>query len=163
MAHCRGRTLEGEVLGNNHLCELPWRSPFGKTWPNPPVQRNHRPNKRVGTEPHSSADRLPKVFPGIQLPLITPKDKAPPTRGTRLSSSHQWVDTSSSHQEARHKPLYQIHPPGGRHQKQERLQGYTTLQRAEKRCQMQKARQNEKVENHTPDEGTRQNLRKTAR
>ena len=41
----------------------------------------------VGTQPHPSANRLPKVLLGTQLLLITPRDNAPPTRGTRLSST----------------------------------------------------------------------------
>ena len=53
-----------------------------------------------------------------QSPLITPRDKAPPTRGTRLSSPYQWAGTSPSHQEACSKPLYQLRPQGGRTPKQ---------------------------------------------
>ena len=35
----------------------------------------------MGTQSHPSANRLPKVLQGTQLPLITPRDKAPPTSG----------------------------------------------------------------------------------
>ena len=76
----------------------------------------------VGTQTHPSADKLPKVFLGTQLPLIPPLATALPTRGTRPSSSHVWTVTNSSHQKAGQKSLYQVHPSVGRHQKQERLQ-----------------------------------------
>lgn len=47
----------------------------------------------VGTQPHPSADRLPKDFLSPQRPLDIPLHMALPTRGPRPSSSHQWTDT----------------------------------------------------------------------
>ena len=78
----------------------------------------------VGTQPRPSANSLPRNLLGTQLPLITPRDKAPPTKGIRISSTYQWAGTSLSHQEACSKPLYQLQPQGGRHKKQVRVQPY---------------------------------------
>ena len=49
---------------------------------------------------------------GTQPPLITPRDKAPPTRGIRINSIYQWAGTSPSHQEVYSKPLYQLQTQG---------------------------------------------------
>ena len=73
--------------------------------------------KRMGTKPHPAANRLPKVLLGTQLPVITLRDKTPPTRGARLISTYQGAGISPSHQEACNKLLYQLSPQGGRHQK----------------------------------------------
>ena len=70
---------------------------------------------QVGSQPHPAVNRLPKdpPPPGTQTPLISPRDKAPPTRGIRISSTYQWAGTSPSHQEAYSKPPYQFQPQGG--------------------------------------------------
>ena len=65
------KTLAAEVLGNNHQHELPWRPPFGGQNPAPANahcrlqcwEASGQTTKRVGTQPHASADRLPKDFP----------------------------------------------------------------------------------------------------
>ena len=45
----------------------------------------------MGSEPHPSVNRLPKDPPGTQLPLISPRDKVPPTRETEISPTYQWA------------------------------------------------------------------------
>ena len=77
-----------------------------ETWPHLTAYRlqcwdaSDKITNRVGTQPHPSADRLPKVILILQPPLNTPLDTPLPTRGTRPSSAHQWTGTSPSHQEA---------------------------------------------------------------
>ena len=142
-----GKTLEVEVPENNNWYELPGVCHFGKIWPHTSGLRNSRPNNtQVGTQPHLSANRLLKVLPSTQLPLIKSWDKFPPTRGTRLSSNYQWAGTSPSHQEACYKPLYKFHSQGSRNKKQERLQLCTC-----KKETTQKAGQNETAEKYEPD------------
>ena len=68
---------------------------------------------QVGSQLHPSVNRLPKDPLGTQLPLISSRDKAPPTRGIGVSSTYQWAGISPSHQEAYSKPLYQLQPQGG--------------------------------------------------
>ena len=88
-----------------------------KIWPHLSGRRSPRPNNNrgggEGSEPHPSANRLPKDLPGTQPPLISPGDKVPPTRGIRISSTHQGAATSPSHQEACSKPPYQLQLQGG--------------------------------------------------
>ena len=68
---------------------------------------------QVGSQPHPSVNRLPKDTPGTQPPLISHRDKAPPTRGIGISSTYQWAGISPSHQEACSKPPYQHQPQEG--------------------------------------------------
>ena len=120
--------LFGQDIGsrgpqNNHQCEIPWRLRFWKKLSL--INRNEKAEDKkqsVGMQPHLSANRLPRTLQGTQLPSITHRDKAPPTRGTTLSSTYQWVGTSLSHQEDGHKHRYQLKPEGSRHRKGERLQ-----------------------------------------
>ena len=82
---CRGRgklwltagekIMEAVVLENTHWQEPSCRSPFShKTWPHPMAcmlqcwNTSGQTTKRVGTQPHPSADRLPKVILSPQLP-----------------------------------------------------------------------------------------------
>ena len=120
MTHCGGRTLETgvpEII----IC--------------------------VGTQLHTSANRLPP---------ITPRGKAPPTRGIRTSSTYQGAVTSPCHQEApvsinfTHKQADST-----------RKRGYNPLTCRKETTQ--KVLQNEKSEKHESDEGTRQNPRRTAK
>ena len=106
MAGYGGRTLEAKVSGIIISVCSSRGGHFGKIWP------------------HPSVNRLPKDFPRHIVPLILSRDKAPPTRGIRISSTYKWAGTSSSHQEAYSKPLNRLQPQGGGHQKQERLQLY---------------------------------------
>ena len=110
----------------------------------------------VGTQLHPSAKRFPKDS-GTQPPLISPRDKAPPTRGKRISSTYKWPGTSPSDQKAYSKSLYQLQPQGGQTSEARKA---TTLLSA-KRSPHQKSIQNEKAENYDSDMGTRKKLRKT--
>ena len=96
---------------------------------------------RAGTQPHPSADRLPKVFLSPQPPLNTSLDMALPTRGTRPSSTHQWAGTSPSYQEVCTSLLDQPKPPGGRQQKQEELQSCSLWNGDHKHRKLDKMRQ----------------------
>ena len=113
---CRGKTMEAEIPRNIHPHELPQRMPFWKNLapPNsmPTLLRCPRPsNNRVGTQPYPSANRLPKVLPGTQLPLITHNNMAPPTRGTRLLHPSV-VRYQSLPSGCLRKPPVQLQPPG---------------------------------------------------
>ena len=97
VAHYGGKTLEAEVPGIITGVNFPGDGHVGKIWPHPSGLRSPKPNnKQVGTQPHLSAKRLPKVLLGTQLPLIIPSDEVPPTRRTRISSTYQWAGTSPS-------------------------------------------------------------------
>ena len=66
----------------------------------PPALECLRPDsQQVGTQPHLSAEQLPKVVLSAQPPLNIPHDTALPTTGVRASSTHQWAGTSLSQQE----------------------------------------------------------------
>ena len=95
MACCGRRTLEAELLGICIYVCFSGGGHFGKIWSHPLV------------------NRLPKDPTGTQLPLISPKDKAPLTRGVGISPTYQWAGTSPSHQGAYSKPPYQLQPQGG--------------------------------------------------
>ena len=71
----------------------------------------------MGSQPHPSVNRLPKDHPGTQPPLISPRDKVPPTSGRGISPTYQWAGTSPSHKEAYSKPLTNFSHKGGTHQK----------------------------------------------
>ena len=84
---------------------------FGtKTWPYPTACRlqcwntSGQTTSRIGTQPHTSADRLPKAVLISKPPLDTPLYTALSTRGTRPSSTHKWAGTSPSQQEACTRP-----------------------------------------------------------
>ena len=98
MAHCWRRTLETKVLGIIISMYSSRGGHFGKVWPHPSGVRSPRPTNNLGgNTAHPSGNRLPKVPPGIQPPLITPREKAPLTREIRSSSNYQGAGTSPSH------------------------------------------------------------------
>ena len=79
----------------------PGGGPFGTIWSHKLGLRSPRPNnKQAGNTDPLINKQVPKVL------HITPTDKGPPPRGTRLSSTYQWAGTCPSHQEAGHKLLY---------------------------------------------------------
>ena len=85
-----------------------------------------------GSQPHPSVNRLLKDQ-GTHTPLISPKDKAPSTRGIRINSTYQWADISPFHEEAYSKPTTNFGHKGGGHQKQQRLQLYDSDKGARKK------------------------------
>ena len=107
-------SLEVTILGKSgptHQSVL--RSPRANNNPGgitaPPISKQaaHRPpappiSKQAAQRP-----------PGTQLPLIPPRDKAPPTRGIGISSTYQWAGFSPSHQEAYSKLPYPLQPQEG--------------------------------------------------
>ena len=85
-----GKDTGGKGLSNSLLCELPGGGHSGKTWPPSPGLRSPRPNKQQAGWEHSPTQRQTycvksscKVLLGTQPPLISPRDKAPPSRGMR--------------------------------------------------------------------------------
>ena len=91
MAHCQGRTLE----------ERPWvyssaGVPLEVTIlgiSDPTHQCCEAPSQtisQVGSQPHSSEKRLPKVPTGTQPPLISPRDKVPPIRVIGIRPTYSW-------------------------------------------------------------------------
>ena len=93
--------------GNINWCELSWRYPSPHQDLAPPnclqapvPETSCQTTSKKGTQPHPSADRIPKVILRSQTPQNTPPDVALPIRGKRLSSTHQSTGTSPSHQEA---------------------------------------------------------------
>ena len=89
VAQCGGRTLEAEVLGLNISVRSLRSCSFEKNVA--PLIRAEKPQAKQQTgweHPYPSANRLPKVLLGTKLLLIKPRDKAPPTRGIRISSTY---------------------------------------------------------------------------
>ena len=103
------------------------------------------------TQHQPSANRLHKDPPGTQLPLISPRDKAPPTRGVRISSTYKWAGISPSHQECCRKPPNQLQPQEGQISETREA---TTISSA-KRRPCHKSIQNKKGENDDSDKGRR--------
>ena len=110
VACCGGRTLEAKLLEIVSSIPFSGGDHLGKIWTDLSALKSPRPNNPGGFQPHASVNSLPKDLLGTQLPLITSRDKAPPTRGTSLSPTYQWASTSPSYQEAWNKPLYHHHP-----------------------------------------------------
>ena len=105
---------QGLIIG----VSLPGGCRLGKIWPHPTTAYSHECWKaqgqitsKVGTETHPAAERLPKVFLGIQPPLITPLNMALITRRMSYSSTHWWVGRHQSLTAwSCQKPLGQLHP-----------------------------------------------------
>ena len=104
---------------------------------------------------HPSANRLLKVLLRTQAPLITLRDKVPPTRRIRISSTYQQAGTRPSYPEACNKLLYQLQPQGGRHQKQERLQPCCLKRGDHTKSIPKKKKKKKKAKKYDPKEGTR--------
>ena len=90
-------------------------------------------NSKTGTQPHSLAERLPKIIIRPQTPQNTPPDVDVPHRKTRSSLIHQNTGTSSLHQEA-----YTTHWTNLSHWGQTpKTMGTTNLQPVKRRPQTQ--------------------------
>ena len=103
-----GKDIGGKGLGNNHPCERPGRWPFCKNLA-PPIRAEKPQAKqqfRWERSPTHQQTGCLKTSPHTQPSLITPRDKALPTRGKRISFNIQWAGTSPSYQEGCKKPRY---------------------------------------------------------
>ena len=85
-----GKGIGSKTLGNIHQPVFLWRWPF---WENPappisPEKPQAKQQSKWDRSPTLSVNRLPKDPPGMQPPLISPRDKAPPTRGIGISSTY---------------------------------------------------------------------------
>ena len=113
MACCGGRALEAKLLGVFISLPFSGGGHLGKIWIHPSAMRSPgQTTIQVGSQPHPSVNRLPKDPSGTQPPLISPRDKAPPTKGIGISPTYQWAGISPSHKEAYSKSLYQLQPQG---------------------------------------------------
>ena len=100
-------TRVAEAPENIDRHEVSQRLPFCiKTWHYSTAYRlqcwntSGKTTSRIGTQTSPpSADRVPKAILSSQPPINTPLHTLP-TWGIRPSSTHQWEDTSPSHQEA---------------------------------------------------------------
>ena len=111
-----GKDIGSKAPRNIQQHAFHWRCPFWENQAPLVSQCWEAPGQttiQVGSQPCPSVNRLPKDPSGTQPPLISPRDKATPTRGIRISSTYQWASTSPSHQEAYSKPLYPYQPQGG--------------------------------------------------
>ena len=117
---CGGRSLEAKVSG----AVIRVGSPEAAFWKNlaPHLLRAEMPQAKQylagNTAPPISKPKDPR---GLKPPLLSPRDKAPPSRGLRLSSTYQWAGARPSHQAACNKPPNRLRPQRGRHHGQERL------------------------------------------
>ena len=90
VACCGGRTFEAKVSGiimsecSFRGCHFEKSGPTHQGW-----EASNQTIIQVGSQPHPSVNRLPKDPLGTQLPLILPRDKAPSTRGIKISSIYQ--------------------------------------------------------------------------
>ena len=125
-----------------------------KTQLHPTVQRRQwwdvsgQTTNGAGTRPHPPANRLLKVFLSLQPPLNTHFDTALPTRGTRLSSTHQWqapVPPTRKPAQTSEKSL--IH--------QEVDTRRETINKNPMGPPTQKGKQNETAQDYVPDKGIR--------
>ena len=99
----------------------------------------------MGSQPHPSANKLPKVLPGTQ-PASNLTQRQNPNLQSDKNQFHLPVGRHQSHQEAYSKPPYQLQPQGVGGQTSE-PKGATTLLSAKRRSH-QKSIQNEKAENY---------------
>ena len=89
-ACCEGRTLQEKLLGIFITRCSSGGCHFGKVWPHLLALRiAGQKIIQLGSQPHPLVNRLLKDPPGTQLPLISPRDKVPPTRGLGISPTHQ--------------------------------------------------------------------------
>ena len=131
---------------------------FGtKTWPHPTAcslqcwDTSGQTTNRVGTQPHPSTNKLPKVVLNPQLPLNTLLDTACPPEGQNPA-----LPTSGQAQvPPTRKPAQAPGPSSPTRGQTPEARGTTVLQSAEQRPQTQRVRQNETAEKYVPGKGTR--------
>ena len=129
---------------------------FGKIKPHPSGLRSPKPNSKKGGNTAHQKNRLPKVLLGTQLLLIIPRDKSPPSRGMRLSSTYQWANTSLPIR----KPVTRTCINFSHKGKTRKKRGYNTIVWKGDPPQII---QNERRQKYESDERIRQNPRKTAK
>ena len=117
VAHYGVRTLEAVVPGNTLISVTAPES----LAPSIRTEKSHG-KQQTGWEHSTTHQQTGCLKSSHQLPLITPREKASLPRGPRLSLTYKWAGTSLFLKETCLKPLYQLHPQGSRHQKQESLQ-----------------------------------------
>ena len=115
VAFCEGGTLKAKLSGIFSSCLSLEVAILGKYGPTHQSAKEApgQTTIQVGSQPCPSVNGLPKDPSGTQLPLIPPRDEAPPTRGIRISSTNQGPVISPSHQEAYSKPPYRLQLQGG--------------------------------------------------
>ena len=106
---------------------------------------------KIGTQPHPSEDRLPKVILSSQPPQNAPLEMALPFRGTRPSPTHQRTGTSPSHQEACTRPWTNL----TYEEADTRSKRNYNPAACGKETTNTESRQNEKTEKYVANEGTR--------
>lgn len=109
--HCKQRS-QGIVTS---MCS-PGVSHFGNTWAHPSGLRSPRPNNKWGGNTAQPISTVCLQFSQAHTAASSHAETNP---------THQWAGPSPSHQEFCSTPPSQLHPQGGRHQKQERLQPCT--------------------------------------
>ena len=120
MAHYVSRALETEGTRNNHQQSSSVGDHFGKIWPHPSRLGSPKPNnKHGGNSDLLICKCIPKVLPGTQLSLITPRDVVDIHQRDKIQlhlqvGKHQSFPSGSLLQ-----VLYQLHSQGGRYQKQD--------------------------------------------
>ena len=111
----------------------------------PVLEASCQTTSKTGTQPHPSADRLPKFLLSSQTP---------PKHTTWSYPAHQRDKTQFHPPEHRHqslppgslrKPLDQPHPPGGRHQKQKELWPCGLQKGDHKHCKLDKMRRHKNM------------------
>lgn len=146
------RALVAEVPGNTHWWELSCRPPHWHQDSFHPIVSgmSQANNNRVGTQLHSSGDRLPTVFPRRESPLNKPLIQPCPLEGQdpALSTSGQEPVPPTR------KPA-QDSQTNLTHQRGDNRRVTAILHLVEWRLQTQKVRQNEVAEEYGADEGRR--------
>lgn len=122
VAHCGGKTLKVEVPRNNHWCELHWRLSFWKNLSSTIMAKNPQENTQGVNTAHLLANRMPKAPHTHSCNYWHPETKPhmPEGQGWTLPTSGQASVLPIRNPVI--SPCIKLHPQGGRHQKQERLQ-----------------------------------------
>ena len=91
-----GKYIEAKVLGILISMNSSRGGHFGKIRPHASGLRSPRPNNNPGrnSPTHQQTGCLKNTPPGTKPPLITPRDKNPPTKGIRMSYTYQWAGPS---------------------------------------------------------------------
>ena len=159
MDYCVEKTLSAIVLGSTYWCEPSWRPSFShKTQPHPIASRflywntSGQMTNRAVTQPHSSADRLHKILPSLQLHVKHTLWHSTVHQRYMVQLYPPVGKKQSLPPRSLHKPLRSASPTSG--QIAEAIITIT-LQMVEWKQQWHKGRQNEMAGEYVPDKGTR--------